>query len=166
MSDLGKLTMGSRASDGGQRTLHKIFACHCFPFLIRDETLRAHKISHSHLRVRSSWLIFGAVRAPYSPPQKPSNNYELFSGSSPGEQLAKRTIIVSVLGLQKAGYGEGCRGRKAGRSRLAYKLVLQSVADKFCIGFHIHLFKQAGTVSADSSNAEKKLFGDLFHRLS
>ena len=58
------------------------------------------------------------------------------------------------------------KGSKAGRSRLVDKLVLQSVADKFCIGFHFHLFKHAGTVGADGSNAQKKLFGDLFDRLS
>jgi len=45
----------------------------------------------------------------FYPPQKSSNDYDLFSGSSRGQKVAKETIIVSVLGLQKAGYGKVTR---------------------------------------------------------
>lgn len=91
--------------------------------------------------------------------------YEFFSGSSRGLKVTRRTIIVSVVGLQKTGY-ENVKIINLGRSRLVYQLVLQSVADKFCIAFHIHLLKHAGAVGADGSNTKKKFFSDRLDRFS
>src|SRR5689334_13638365 len=86
------------------------------------------------------------------------------------KQLPKERLLCPFYDykrLLQQGYPtQGRRWLKAGSSRLVYNLLLQSVADKFCVGFHLHLLKHSGAVSADRPNAEKKLFGDLFCRVS
>jgi hypothetical protein len=63
--------------------------------------------------------------------------------------------------LLRQGYPTRRRWLKAGRSRLVDKLALQSAADEFRTGFHLHLAKHAVTVGGDASRVLAAWIGNF-----